>query len=31
MTSYDLIWYLVNLIIDEQEKKLDTKETQKED
>ena len=31
MTSYDLIWYLLNLILNEQDKKVDTKEKQKED
>lgn len=31
MSSYDLIWYLINLILNEQEKKLDTNEKQKED
>ena len=28
MSSYDLIWYLINLILNEQEKKLDTNEKQ---
>ena len=31
MSSYDLIWYLINLILNEQEKKLDANEKQKED
>lgn len=29
MSSYDLIWYLINLILNEQEKKLDTNEKTK--
>lgn len=31
MTSYDLIWYLITLLLSEEEKKLNAKEKQKKD